>query len=73
MRVGHARVGLKPCLPPLLAVIGEARLVARFWRQPGNVHCANNLIAFTLDLLSNLPRHLWLRLIRADSGFHHGP
>jgi hypothetical protein len=71
VRVGHTRVGLKPCLQPLLAVLSEVKLVAQFWLRPGNAHCANNLIAFTLDLLSNLPRHVRVRLIRADSGFHY--
>ena len=73
VRVGHTRVGLKPCLHPLLAVLSEVKLVAQFWLRPGNAHCASNLIAFTLELLSNLPRHLRLRLIRADSGFHYDP
>lgn len=73
VRVGHTRVGLKPCLQPLLAVLAEVKLVAQFWLRPGNTHCANNLLAFTLELLSNLPSHLRLRLIRADSGFHHDP
>ena len=73
VRVGHTRVGLKPCLQPLLAVFAEVKLVAQFWLRPGNAHCANNLLAFTLDLLNNLPRHLRLRLIRADSGFHYDP
>ena len=73
VRIGHTRVGLKPCLHPLLAVLEEAKLVAQFWLRPGNAHCVSNLIAFTLDLLDNLPRHLRLRLIRADSGFHYDP
>ena len=73
VRIGHTRVGLKPCLQPLLAVLSEVKLVAQFWLRPGNAHCSNNLIAFTLELLSNLPRHLRLRLIRADSGFHYDP
>jgi hypothetical protein len=73
VRVGHTRVGLKPCLHPLLAVLEEAKLVVQFWLRPGHAHCASNLIAFTLDLLDNLPRHLRLRLIRADSGFHYDP
>ena len=47
----------------------EAKLVVNFWLRPGNSSCANNVIAFTLDLLANLPRHIWLRLVRADSGF----
>lgn len=71
--VGHTRVGLKPCLQPLLAVLEEAKLVVQFWLRPGNAHCSNNLIPFTLDLLSNLPRHIRLRLVRADSGFHYDP
>ena len=73
VRVGHTRVGLKPCLQPLLAVLSEVKLVAQFWLRPGNAHCTNNLLAFTLELLSNLPRHVRLRLIRADSGFHYDP
>jgi hypothetical protein len=67
--VGYTRKGLKPCLHPLLAVLEEAKLVAQFWLRAGNAPCASNVIAFTLDLLSNLPRHIRLRLVRADSGF----
>ena len=70
VRVGHTRLGLKPCLHPLLAVLAEAKMVAQLWLRPGNAHCASNVIGFTLDLLHNLPRQLRLRLIRADSGFH---
>ena len=66
---GYTRVGLKPCLHPLLAVLSEVRLVASFWRRPGNSSCANNVQAFFLDLWDNLPRHLRLRVVRADSGF----
>ena len=73
VRVGHTRFGLKPCLQPLLAVLEEAKLVAQFWLRPGNAHGTSNVIACTLDLLDNLPRHLRLRLIRADSGFHYDP
>ncbi len=71
--MGHTRCGLKPCLQPLLAVLEEAKLVVQFWLRPGNAHGTSNVIAFTLDLLDNLPRHLRLRLIRADSGFHYDP
>ncbi len=60
--VDATRVALKPCLHPLLAVLEEAKLVAQFWLRPGNAHCVSNLLAFTLDLLDNLPRHLRLRL-----------
>jgi len=71
--IGFTRVGYKPCLHPLLAVLEEAKLVVGFWLRPGNTACANNIVAFTLDLLGNLPRHIRLRLIRADSGFCQAP
>lgn len=70
VRIGHTRLGLKPCLQPLLAVLAEVKLCAQFWLRPGNTNCCNNLIAFTLELLHNLPRHVRLRLVRADSGFY---
>jgi len=70
VRVGHTPRGNKPCLSPLLAVLAEAKLVVQFWLRPGNVHSATNVVNFTLDLLSNLPRHIRVRLIRADSGFY---
>jgi hypothetical protein len=69
VRVGYTRLGNKPCLHPLLAVLEEAKLVVDFWLRPGNSSCANNIVAFTLDLLANLPRQIRLRLVRADSGF----
>ncbi len=69
VKVGHTRKGLKPCLHPLLAVLEEAKLVVQFWLRPGNASCAGNVIAFTLDLLSNLPSQIRLRVVRADSGF----
>jgi hypothetical protein len=53
----------------LLAVLEEAKLVVGFWLRPGNASCANNVVAFTLDLLANLPRWIRLRVVRADSGF----
>ena len=67
--VGYTRLGTKPCLHPLLAVLAEAKLIAGFWLRPGNSSCANNVVGFTLDLLSYLPSFLRLRVVRADSGF----
>jgi len=67
--VGYTRLGTKPCLHPLLAVLEEAKLVVGFWLRPGHSSCANNIIGFTLDLLANLPKHIRLRVVRADSGF----
>jgi len=69
VKVGYTRKGLKPCLKPLLGVLEEAKLVAQFWLRSGNAPCASNVVGFTLELLSNLPRHIRLRLVRADSGF----
>jgi hypothetical protein len=67
--VGYTRAGLKPCLHPLLAVIAEVRLVAQLWLRAGNSHCGSNVLAFFLDLWENLPRHIRLQGVRADSGF----
>lgn len=67
--VGYTRKGLKPCLHPLLAMIAEVRLVAQLWLRPGNASCGNNATAFFLDLWDNLPGHLRLKGVRADSGF----
>jgi hypothetical protein len=66
-------MGNKPCLHPLLAVLEEAKLVVGFWLRPGNSSCANNIVAFTLELLGNLPRFIRLRVVRADSGFCLAP
>lgn len=67
--VGYTRLGVKPCLHPLLAVLEEAKLVVGFWLRPGNCACANNVVEFTRDLLARLPHHLRIRVLRADSGF----
>lgn len=67
--VGYTRLGIKPCLHPLLAVLEEAKLVVGFWLRPGNCNCSNNIIEFTRELLGLLPRYVRIRLLRADSGF----
>jgi len=69
VEVGYTRSGLKPCLHPLLAVLAEPRMVAQLWLRAGGTHCNNNIVAFFLDLWDQLPRHLRLRAVRADSGF----
>ena len=67
--VGYTRLGIKPCLHPLLAVLEAAKLVGGFWLRPGNASCANNVVAFTLDLIAHLPKWIRIRVVRADSGF----
>jgi len=69
VKAGYTRVGFKPCLNPLLAVLAEARLVVQFWLRSGNTICCSNVVAFFLDLWEQLPRHIRLRAVRADSGF----
>lgn len=69
VRSGYTRVGLKPCLHPLLAVLSEVKMVAGFWLRSGNASSASNVVSFTCQLLSRLPRQVHLRLVRADSGF----
>jgi len=69
VRSGYTRVGLKPCLHPILAVLAEVKLVAGFWLRSGNAPSASNVVAFTCALLAQLPRQVRLTLVRADSGF----
>ena len=69
VEVGYTRLGLKPCLHPLLAVLAEARLVVQLWLRSGNAACGNNVAAFFLDLWDQRPRHIRFRAVRADSGF----
>jgi hypothetical protein len=69
VRGGYTKQGIKPCLHPLLAVLAEVRLVAQLWPRPGNASCGSNVVACFLDLWENLPRHIRLKGVRADSGF----
>lgn len=69
VRTGYTRLGLKPCLHPLLAIVSEVRVVAQLWLRSGNATCGNNTTGFFLELWHHLPRHVRLRGVRADSGF----
>lgn len=69
VKAGYTRLGLKPCLHPLLAVLAEARLVMQMWLRSGNALCGNNAVAFFLDLWEQRPSHVRIRAVRADSGF----
>jgi hypothetical protein len=73
VQMTYTAKGFKKSLHPLLAVLAEAKLVAGFWLRPGNTRCDNNVIGFTLDLLAHLPRHIHVRLMRADAAFCHEP
>jgi hypothetical protein len=67
--LGYTKRGIKPCQHPLLAVLAEVRLVMQLWLRAGNASSGSNAVAFFLDLWHNLPSHLRLRGVRADSGF----
>lgn len=69
VQVGYTRAGYKPCLHPLVAILAEVRLVVQFWLRAGNTVCGNNVVGFFLDLWEQLPSHLRIRAVRADSGF----
>lgn len=69
VKTGYTKRGLKPCLHPLLAVLAEVRMVVQLWLRSGNSSCGSNVVAFFLDLWENLPSHIRLRGVRADSGF----
>lgn len=69
VKPGYTKRGVKPCLHPLLAVLAEVRLVTQLWLRSGNSSCGSNVVAFFLDLWENLPSHIRLRGVRADSGF----
>ena len=43
--------------------------MTQMWLRPGNTSCGGNATAFFLDLWENLPGHIRLREVRADSGF----
>jgi Transposase DDE domain group 1 len=66
---GYTRVGIKPCLHPLLAFLEEPKMVVGIWLRPGNTQCSNNIVNFTHDVFSRFPSWLNIRVVRADSGF----
>lgn len=69
VKAGYTKQGVKPCLHPILAVLAEAKVVANFWLRAGNTATINNAVGFLTELLNHLPRHIHVRLVRADSGF----
>ena len=54
---------------PLLAVLAEIPLVLHGWLRSGNTGAARGAVAFLAEALSLLPAGLWVRCVRADSGF----
>jgi hypothetical protein len=66
---GYTKRGIKPCQRPLIAALAESQMIANYWLRSGNTQCVNGAAQFLRVTLAQLPRHLRLSLLRADSGF----
>lgn len=66
---GYTKRGIKPCHRPLIAALAEPRMIANYWLRSGNTQCVNGAAGFLRATVAQLPRHLRLGLLRADSGF----
>lgn len=58
----------RPSHHPLIAFVGELRMVANFWLRSGNSSSANNFVNFLAETLS-IFRDKKVGLVRLDSGF----
>lgn len=54
---------------PILAVLAESAFVLHGWLRSGNAGAARGVVAFLQEALALLPEGLFLRCVRADSGF----
>jgi hypothetical protein len=54
---------------PLLAVLAEAPFILHGWLRSGNAGAARGVVPFLQEALALLPEGLWIRCVRADSGF----
>jgi hypothetical protein len=54
---------------PLLAVLAEAPFVLHGWLRSGNTGAARGGVPFLQEALALLPEGMWIRCVRADSGF----
>jgi hypothetical protein len=66
---GYTKRGIKPCQRPLIAALAESQMVANYWLRSGNTQCVNGAAQFLRVTLAQLPHHLRISLLRADSGF----
>lgn len=66
---GYTKRGIKPCQRPLIAALAEAKMIAHYWLRSGNTQCVNGAAEFLRVTLAQLPVHLRVSLLRADSGF----
>lgn len=54
---------------PLLAFVGECKMVANFWLRSGDAYTTNNFLSFLEDTMARLAGKK-ISLLRADSGFY---
>lgn len=54
---------------PLLAVLAEAPFILHAWLRSGNTGAARGVVPFLQEALALLPEGMWVRTVRADSGF----
>lgn len=59
----------RPSHHPILAVLSEAYFVLHGWLRSGNASSARGVVEFLQESLVLLPKGLWIRSVRADSGF----
>ena len=59
----------RPSHHPLLAVLAESPLVLHGWLRSGNTGAARGVVPFLQEALALLPEGMWIRCVRADSGF----
>lgn len=69
LETGYTPEGFARNYHPLIALLGEIGLAAGFWLRRGDTRSDNNIIGFTEQVLSHLPRQVRIGLVRADSGF----
>jgi len=69
VHVGYTASGLKPCHHSLIAALAESKIIANYWLRSGNTACVNGAPEFLRQTVSALPKHIRLRLVRADGGF----
>jgi hypothetical protein len=54
---------------PLLAVLAEAPFLLHGWLRRGHTGAARGVVPFLQEALALLPEGMWVRTVRADSGF----
>ena len=57
---------------PLLAVLAEAPFILHGWLRSGNTGAARGVVPFLQEALALLPAGMWVRTVRAESGFFDG-